>query len=285
MQNYYIQYDATTGIIYPLLQESAPATTMPFLGPYPQDTASMMVVMAYNFPTRYKIQNGQLAEQPYFTMVVTAAGNEYTITATLNNPPTIPLANVSVVVAGSTLTVPVTDNVATVTLAIHPSMTNELIMVAVSATGCVGATANVGTGTGQDIGQQIYTPAGGVPTVDPVGAGGIPFLETYWTSQIPAGWSIGNLFTAMSLILDGLYNQTYGLVEALNSSLSTGAQNGLTDIQTNLLPKLSPTLGTINPTGTAQDIDYAAMLNGFEAGAQYLAALNNDLETIPNLEW
>lgn len=187
--NYYFIYDTTTGAIYPSLSESAPSVAgMGLLGPYPQATASATVLQAYTFPTRFLAQGSpaQLVAQPYWTVTAaesTTTNGEYTLTATLNNPPSTPPSTATFSMAGGTISADVSSNQATATIQLHASVASQPVTVSVSASGTVSGSTTINSGTAQ-VGLQLIT-SGTTPLVAPVGAGSLAWLRAFYMGLTP----------------------------------------------------------------------------------------------------
>jgi hypothetical protein len=284
MFSYWFQYDIN-GFIYPLLQENTPNTTMKLLGPYQQGTATPEIIMAYTYPNRYLVISGNLVEQPYFTLTTAQNGNQYTITATINNPGSPPPASTSFNVAGSDIVVPVINTQAVLTLNLHPSIAHEMINIAVSASGCMGTQIQIG-GSDQSIGLQVYVPSGGVQTIAPSGSGSQEYLETYYATQIPLQFNVINNGVGVSLALDMLARLVLpALIKNGSISLGSDDQSGLNDLTSNLLPQLYTTLSNAHPNGGSAQPEYMGIIQGFEGSKQLFSAFNADLQSIPNLDW
>ncbi len=285
--SYWIQYISATGeIIYVCQQNEAPSISADssLLGPYPQSSIPVDVIMAYNFPNRYRVQDGQLVEQPYFSLTVAQNQNEYTLTATLNNPPATPPVEATFTVAGQDITEPITDGQAILTLAIHPSVAQQQISVAVGAAGCAGAQTQVG-GDQQQIGLQVYTPQGGIPTVAPAGPGSIEFLSYYYATLSPELVTVTNASVAVELLMDLVLNVLLPAAQAgTKVALTDNQAHALDDIQANLVPNIYTTLENSYPASGQKQVQYGNMVTGFEAGHQAFAGYIADIAAIPNLE-
>ena len=282
--NYYFQYDTTTGVIYPYLQQSAPASsaTMGVLGPYPQDTAPANVIMAYTFPGRYLVQNGQLVEQPFLSLSVSGTS----ITATLNNPPATLPTNCNFVVLGQTFGVPFTSGAATLALQLHPSIANQQIQVQATATGCVAASVTVG-GTGSQVPLQAYQDAQGYHVAPAAKA----VIQAYYTSMVSPAYALADITTGLGLAFHVLFSKilpalTAGATPAI--TLSADEQNALTDIAANVIPKIPTTLAVVAQvpaSGQPQSYDrhYQSFKDDWSIVEQAFQNYAADLATIPNL--
>lgn len=274
MQNYYFQYDLTTGMIYPLLSETVPTTQgMGMLGPFPQETASADIVMAYNYPNRYLVQNGQLIEQPYFTL----SSNNGTVTATLNNPPSAPPTSCSFSILGQSIAETLTNNVATLTLVIHPAVASQQFSVSVSATGCVQATASAG-GAETGISLQAYKDTSGNWHVAPTQKA---VLQAYYTSLVPQQEVAANTLAAISLLADIVFNVL--ATPTVIATLTTNQQNMINDFKANVLPNLPITAANAYPSGGTKEIHYANFETNMPKYAESVTGYNADVAAIPNL--
>jgi len=286
MSNYYFQYDKTTNVIYPYKQDNTPATgtTMGLLGPYPEDTASIQVVMAYNYPERFLAQGNPtaLVEQPYFTVTAVNNAETWAITAVLNNSPNTPPTEATITVTGQKQTAPVTNGQATLTVQVHPSISTTPIMVTAGATGCATSKpVNIGGASASQVGIQVYTPSGGTPTVAPTGVGSKAFLSAYYAMS-PAAVSslLADIGTSVNILLDVVFGV---LLPSSTAALTADQQNAIGDIKANVLPKLYSTLGNIYPSGGAKQLQYADFINDLSKTYSAFGAYVSDLDMIPNL--
>jgi len=250
--DYWVLFDQTTGAIYPSLSATEPVSSgMGVLGPYPQATAPTDVVMAYTYPSRYLVQNGALVAQPYFTLAAAEANGVWTLTATLNDPPASPPADVTFTVAGNAFTASLTNGTATLAVAVHASCAGFAVPASVAATGCVaGSTTFSGTAT-PTVGLQAYTPTSGNPTVAPTGAGSLAFLRAYYGSVVNQANVMGDLATADSLALHTLLAVVLPpLVKAGTVTLDASQTAALQYLTTDLVPELPVTLENAAPGGT-----------------------------------
>ena len=237
----------------------------------------------YGNPTAYEYVNGQIIQRPYFSLAY--ANN--TVTATLELPPSSPPSSVTFTVAGQNFTANLTNNTATLTLAVHPSLASQQVIVTCSASGCVSGSLNLTGGTRQDVGLQVYTPSGGVPTVAPVGPGSLQFLSYYYAMLMPELASVVNAGVAVNLLMDVVFDI---IIPALQKpsytpiSLDANQQNALADIQKNLLPNIYTRLENAYPSGGTPQVQYANMVQGFQAAYQAFAAYIADVTSIPGLE-
>ena len=274
MKNYYFQYDLTTNKIYPLLQDTTPQVQgMGLLGPYPQDTASEDVVMAYNYPDRYLVQNGQLIKQSYFTLT----DNNGTLTAILNNPPaTVPMSCTFSVLEQS-ITEALTNNTATITLTMHPAVANQSFQVNISAAGCVQATAQIG-GTASGVPLQAYQDSSNNWHIAPMQKS---VLQAYYASVVPSQIVPANMLAAVSLLSDVVFNVL--ATPAAVSALTADQQNAINDFKANILPHLPITLANAYPANGSREIHYASLEVNMPTYAQSVNGYNADLASIPNL--
>ncbi len=270
--NYYFQYDLITGVIYPVLSVTAPATQgMGLLGPYPQDTASADVVLAYTYPNRYLVQNGQLVAQPYFTATV----NGGAINATLNNPLATLPATADIAVLGQTISVPITNNIATLALQVHPSIATQQVQATVSATGCVQATVTLG-GTSTTLPLQAYKDSAGTWHIAPTQKA---VIQGYYALAVSAPVAMADTTTALGMLLDTVYGTMLpALVTTKTVTLDANQAGTLADMTTNLLPKIPVTLET-----ALTNIHYESLRADWATVEQAFTDYANDLSTIPNL--
>jgi len=98
----------------------------------------------WNAPNTYLYQNGAFVAQSFWTLSSTASSDTYTVTATLNNPPTTPPSTATLTIAGSTLTANIASNQAVFTAALHPTVAMLAISATVSATSTVSRSMTLG---------------------------------------------------------------------------------------------------------------------------------------------
>lgn len=164
---YYFLYHSTTGqILAANTNGFTPGTGEAVLGPL--SSTDTNAIVAYQYPQRFLVQGSTpaLVEQPFWSVVASASGATYTITATLNNPPSSPPTSATLTIAGGTLTASVSSNQAVFTVALHPSIAVQQIMATVSATGTVSGSVTLGaqtTGVPMKL-TTATTPAAVVPT-------------------------------------------------------------------------------------------------------------------------
>ena len=211
---FYFLYNSTTGqILATNTSGFTPGTGEAVLGPL--GSTDTNAVVAYQYPQRFLVQGSPpaLVEQPFWSLASTVSSGTYTITATLNNPPTTPPTSATLMVAGGTLTASVSSNQATFTVALHPSIAGQQILATVSASGTVSESVTLG---GQQMGVPLKLSTATTPaTVVPTGAPGkiqvIQYhlgvshdaemwltLLTAVSTQLPTAWQT----TVASLIVD-----------------------------------------------------------------------------------
>ena len=279
--NYWFQYDKSTGVIYSYQQSAAPASssTVGVLGPYPVETATPDIVMAYTFTRRFLAQGSPVAlvEQPYFTLSSTTNGNTVTVTATLQNPPATPPTSATFTVNGQTFTEAITNSVATLTIDLHPSIAGYLVNAAVSATGCVSETSNIGGTATSPVSLQAVTPSSGNPIVGPSGAAAVPFLQNYYALNGTTVQAIlTNTMTAISLLYDALFNV---IVPAVNPTLTADQQNALNTLKADVLGSLPTTLANGYPSGGTEQMQFGAFVQHFQTASTAVTAFMDALAT------
>lgn len=286
--NYYFQFDTNQNVLYPYLQQSAPqsSTTIIVLGPYPADSASSTVIMAYNYPSRYTVQNYQLVEIPYLSLSATSDTNQYVITATLNNPTTTPPTSIIFTILGQSITQTITNNIATLTLNMHPSVANSQFTVVTTATGCANTSVTLGTSTSTYI--QVYKDTSGNWNITPTKKA---TLQNYYTSEISLAYAIADITTITGMLMHFMFNK---IVPALTVSstplltLDSNESNAYKDIITNILPYIPVTLENAAPppaSGQQQtyDIHYESMRTDWSTVEKIFQNYSADLNNIPNL--
>jgi hypothetical protein len=299
--NYWFLYKLDTGEIYgaPYLGTADQWTNIPdgcgVLGPFPQDSAPQEVVDAFNNPQYYVVQDGELVKRPNFTLFITPTStqNQYTITAILDNPPDTPPTSCTITVAGTEYTATLTNNEATMTVNVHPSVVDQAIPVMVSSTGCVSGNATFG-GTRADIRLQSFTPQGStIPTIAPAGVGSKPFLANYWNSTVPQSYTEADVATALGLLMQTVYGIILpSLTSGTNPliALDDNQKNAVKDIVNNILPYIPTTIENAAPVPTngqpqTYDVHYQSYMQDMQASKTAFQNYMNDIQTIPNLSY
>jgi len=294
MSNYYFQYDTTSGVIYPYLQASVPASSAQIgvLGPYPQDTAPSQIVMAYTYPQRFLAQGSPVAlvEQPYFSVSVVKSAtiaNQLAITATLQNPPSTPPTSATFTVCGQAFTEAITNGAATLTLNIHPSLAGQQVQISVGATGCVAGLTTIGSTVAQ-VGLQVYTPSGGMPTVTPTSNS---YLAEYWSgTATPPQFTLADVATITGILANVLLGKVIPTLTSGTTPLLTldaNEKNAVADL-TALLQYIPTTLEEIAPkpvSGQPQvyDMHYKQYRADIQTTKSAMQSYASDVATIPNL--
>ncbi|MCL6446231.1 MAG: hypothetical protein K6T83_22760 [Alicyclobacillus sp.] len=231
----------------------------------------------------YKVVNGQLVKQPYITLTVTSNGSgSYTATATLNNVQGTPPSSVSFQILGQSFSVPASNNQASLSITIHPSITGVAFGVQAYCDGFVGTSANAGEGTQYPVAIQAFQTSSGDVMIAPVGPGSKHFLASYYA--LSAGsleTYLADIGTVISLLTDAVFNV---LFPAVNPTLNANQQNAYNDIKANALPNLFTTLSNAYPSGGQRQLQYADYLAGLASTFKAYENYMQDLETIPGLE-
>ncbi|WP_304459097.1 hypothetical protein [Alicyclobacillus sendaiensis] len=285
--NYFFLYQTSSGQLYgtPYLGTAMEWTNIPegcgVIGPI--DQSDPTATDAYQHPERYLIQNGELVLQPYLTVSSSGSNGEYTITATLNNPPSTPPTSVTLTIGSWTQAVTLSNNQANLTVQLHPSLANYAVPVSVSASGCVGASTTIGGTQTLPIGIQVYMPSGSsTPMIAPVGPGSKSFLAAYYSlSAASLETYLADIGTVISLLTDAVFNV---LFPSVNPSLNANQQNAYNDLKANALPNLYTTLNNAYPSGGQKQLQYTQYLAGLSSTFKAYESYTQDLETIPGLE-
>ncbi|KLU64006.1 hypothetical protein DEAC_c40000 [Desulfosporosinus acididurans] len=286
--NYWLLYTLADGKIYnqPYLGSAEEWTNIPegcgVLGPFPQDTASPEVLDAYANPYKYIVKDGVLVLQPYFTLTFTGG----TITATLNSPPTTPPTSCDFTILGKTFTEVLTNNQATLSVQIHPSIASQQIQITASSDGCVNESLNIG-GQGTTS-LQIYTDSQRVNHIAPVSKS---VLQSFYTSVISPAYALADLTTGAGLMFHVLFSKVLpALTGGTNPliTLSDNEKNTLSDISSAILGKIPVTMEISAPLpASGQTQTYDRHYESFrDHWAEVESAFQNyatDLENIPNL--
>lgn len=289
---YWFLYVLSTNEIYgtPYLGTATEWTNIPdgcgVIGPIPDSDPT--ATDAYQHPERYLVQNGELVLQPYITATASESNGEYTLVATINNPPSTPPTSVTFSIGSWTQNVTLTNNEASITVQVHPSLASYAVPVSVSATGCVGASTTIGGTQKLPFPIQVVTPSGGTPMIAPVGPGSKSFLAAYYS--LSAGsleTYLADIGTVISLLTDAVFNVLFPALQQPTYtpiSLSANQQNAYNDIKANALPNLYTTLNNAYPSGGTKQLQYAQYLTGLASTFKAYERYAQDLETIPGLE-
>jgi len=264
-------------------QDAQPTTVPTGQTVYQIDNSLPNAQYLYGNPTAYEYVNGQIIQRPYFSL----GYSNNTVTATLELPPSSPPSSVTFTVAGQNFIANLMNNTATLALAVHPSLASQQVIVTCSASGCVSGSLNLTGGTRQDVGLQVYTPPGGIPTVMPVGPGSVNFLSYYYGMSQPEIVNIVNAGVADNLLADVVFNIILPALQKPSYtpiSLDANQQNTLADIQKNLLPNIYTRLENAYPSGGTPQVQYVNMVQGFAAAYQAFASFIADVTSIPGLE-
>lgn len=292
--NYWFLYNITSGAINQTYLGNADQWTnigsQGVIGPFPQSTASAAVQDAFANPSKYLVQNGQLVVQSYITVTAaqsTTPNGQYTITATLNNPPATPPTSCTYTVGGQTYTAAISANKASLTVNVHPSIANQSITVTASATGCVSGTVSIG-GSRTDVGLQAFIPTGStIPTIAPTGTGSKIFLQSYYAlSPATLYRLIADIGTAVNVLTDAVFNIIIPALQKTTWSpvaLDANQTSAINDIKTNLLPYLYTTLENAYPSGGAKQLQFADYEVDLSKSYAAFQSYVTDLQAIPNL--
>ncbi|MCL8207177.1 MAG: hypothetical protein K6V97_03765 [Actinomycetia bacterium] len=294
---FYFLYNQTSGLILAANTTGfTPGTGEAVLGPL--SSADTNAVVAYQYPQRFLVQGSPaaLVEQPWWDVQVSPASTagQYTVTATLQNPPSTPPSTATLTLAGGSLSGTVSSNQVSWTIAVHPSVASQQITATVSASGTVSGTATFG-GTAQSIGLQLVTTAN-PPLVAPAGPGSKAYLRTYFlglsadTQIAILTEALQDLLGADTILLHMLFDAKTGIVAALTSgttpllTLDSNTANLVSDIQANILPQLPFTLDQAYPSGGTRFPLYESMVTMAGTFGQGALGYVQALQTLPNLQ-
>ena len=260
---------------------NTPAECAGVLGPIPDTDVTAQA--AFQYPWRYLVQDGQLAEQPYFTLASTSTNGQYSVTATLNNPPATPPTSVTFTIGSWTQTATLSNNEASITVQLHPSLASYVVPVSVSATGCVGTSTTIGGTQPLPIPIQVVTPSGGTPTIGPAASVAAGWLQQFYVvNDTTIEALMTNTFTAINVLYDAVFNV---ILPALQQStytpitLSADQQNALSAIKSDVLSNLVTTLTNGYPSSaTSPQMQFGSFLQNFERGAANVQAFIEALQ-------
>jgi hypothetical protein len=284
--NYWFQHDTTTGVIYPYCQETAPACSeqIAVLGPWSRDNAPEVVVMAYNYPERYGAKDGQLVPKAYLTASAVNGPDGWEIAATVNNAEAA-LQELQLHVLGQAFTVPVTNGVAALTVAVHPAAASQRVDVQVQADGYAPVTVKIG-GDGAGIALQAYTDDAGVVHVAPTRK---DVLVGFYASHVQTATVIPDLSTETGLLMQAVFGLLLPAAAQSRLVLLTDDQkNAMDHIAANLLPCMTTTLDNAAPApvdgaDTPLDFRYQRLTTDRQTAAEAFRLYAHDVNTIPNL--
>ncbi|NMP20792.1 hypothetical protein [Sulfobacillus harzensis] len=286
---YYFLYQATSGqILAANTTGFTPGTGEAVLGPL--SPADPNAVIAYQYPQWFLIQGDPpaLVMQPYWILEATSGtNNQYTLTATLNNPPSTPPTSATLTVLGSTYTAMVSNNTATWTIDVHPSCVHFPVAATVAATGTVSGSATFGGTQTPSVALQCVPLTGGtVPTVTPTGPGSSEFLQSFYASGISAAHQPGDIATADAIAFDTLFG-TAGilavLIKAGTWTPTSAQQAAITWIQNNINTNLPVTLaGSLDSSGNPIQ-PVAQYAQDLATAAQAFQSFATDMASIPGL--
>lgn len=257
---YYFLYQTTSGhILAANTQGLTPGTGEGVLqAPSNDDTA----ILAYNNPNRYLVTGSTpaLVAQPFWTVTATASAStaaEYSLVATLNNPPSTPPTTCAFNVAGGGITADITSNQATATIQLHESVANQPVSVHVSASGTVSGQTTINSGTATTP-LQLWTPSSGIPTVGPSGSNVASYLRQQAIGLTPANQfeimtlNDQNLAIAVSVGLRTLVEKIIPWAKQTTwspLSLTTAEDDGLNALSTQLVPYLLGAADLLDTSG------------------------------------
>lgn len=270
-----VEYNPTTGQIVNIAVATEPPENVPPNYAYVDDSDYPYLAREW----RYAVyQNGTITILPYLTL----RSVNGTLTATLNNPPSTPPSNVTFTIGSWTQNVALTNDKATLSVKIHPSLANYAIPVSVSADGCVGASATIGGTQPLPFPIQVVTPSGGTPTIGPAASVATQWLQQYYAiNNTTIEALLTNTFTALNVLYDTVFNI---ILPALQQStytpvsLTANQQNALSAIKSDVLANLVTTLTNGYPSGASSpQMQFGAFLQNWEKSSQNVQAFMNDL--------
>jgi hypothetical protein len=138
-------------------------------------------------------------------------------------------------------------------VSIHPAISEKRVNVAIKAEGFPPTSIEIG---GSNDGAEAITflDEDGVYNVTPSNSGE---LASYWQNKlVDLQWSAVDLATITGLLAHTMFTYVLPNMEQLN--LTVEEQNGLKELQTNLLPLIATNLSTVAPDENTMDIHYAS---------------------------
>ena len=243
-----VYVDSATGAILSAIAAASNPGTYPKNPGSPLYLDDATYADVWDHPAWYLIQDSLPVAQAAWSVTApesTTTPGEYTVTATLVNPPSRPPSAATFTVAGQTFTSAITSNQTTWTLAVHPLLGNQRVSIQVSASGTVSGSAGIGASPAL-IGQDVQT-LSGVPTVVPSGAGSLNYVLQATANTVPQGFALAN-------------------------------------IQSALLPNIPFTLGNIVPASDAPIPVWAQLLATLTAFQTASTTANEALNILTNLE-
>ena len=282
-----IYYTPSTGAILSAISAAKDPGTYPKnLGtPLYLDDATYTDV--WDHPGWYLIQSDLPVAQPAWSVTAlesTTTPGEYTDTATLHNVPTTPPSEATFTVAGHTFTEAITSNQATLTLAVHPLLGGQRVVLQVTATGTVAGSTVIGT-TPALIGQGMQT-IQTVPTVVPAGPGSLNYVLEATANTVPLGETMNALALGLAEVLHFVHNDLIPWMQSTSYTpwKPTDPQGfALANIQSALLPNIPFTLGNIVPASDAPIPVWQQLLTTLTAFQTASTTANEALSTLTDL--
>lgn len=231
----------------------------------------------------------------------TDSAGQTVFTTTLQNPPAAGgPSSVTLEVAGGFITLPLTNNQGTVPVNLHPALAtaNVPVTAQVAASEQTAppirvAHLSLGSETGAPIQAQLVPPAKSgdpyliAPTHDSIlRAYHFGFLGPQPQQVAVTTAAMQDLYTMMSLLVDfgtAVVAPTIQQPTWKAADLTADQKNALAALQSDVIPNLSQTLGTVAPTTGGQSMPFAAAV---ARGKRWKAALEGyiaDKTALPNL--
>lgn len=293
MADYLFLYD-TQGALTPFSQDSTMAHSVsdPIVAWATDGTPSAQDVWMHS--ERYQWQNHLMQVLPYMDLTWTCPSgpdgvNAVTYTLTISAIGSNPPSEATLSVAGSTITVPLTNGIGTQMLVFHPCLATSTLVAGVIGDGHVPCTVTINVGSSGPAPMQLLPSS--PPTIAP--------LFKYQVRQWLFGWGpntdpvLGTLtdmlhesYFAICLLFDIVVNKALpSLTQASYTPVTLNAdeQHALADMQANLLPNLAQTLGSIYPSSGSRDPIYGRVVAWSPSQKQAIQAYMNVIASIPNL--
>lgn len=167
------------------------------------------------------------------------------------------------------------DYVFSFPVSIHPAIKEKRVNVAIKVDGFPFTSLEIG-GSNENTKAITFLDENGVYNVTPSDS---VTLASYWQNNlVDLSWSAVDLATVSGLLAHCVFH--YILPNMSNLNLSVEEQNGLLELQNNLLPIIPTTLSTIAPSGTVADIHYASYRHHLEQANQAITKYIEDKNKI-----
>jgi hypothetical protein len=168
----------------------------------------------------------------------------------LMNPPATVPTTASVSFLGQAFSTSIVNNASTFPITIHPAVSEQRVTASVKIDGFPLTSIEL-AGSNGNAPSQVYRDSNNVCQIVPQNNSD---LANYWQNNfVDMAWSEADLATITGLLAHTLFHY---VLPNMNLTLTTAEQNGLKDVQNNILPSIASNLTNIIPDGVTDDIHY-----------------------------